>query len=49
MTAKNKRIKKRAAPAKDCASPLMRRNLDALGRALGAAMAEDLKESKKQT
>jgi hypothetical protein len=44
MTAKNKRIKK-----KDCASPLMRRNLDALGKALGAAMAEDLKESKKQT
>ena len=40
MPAKKKRTKK-----EDCASPLMRRNLDALGKALGAAMAEDLKEA----
>ena len=26
----------------DCASPLMRKNLDALGKALGSAMAKDL-------
>ena len=34
---KNKRFKG------DCASPLMRKNLDALGKALGSAMAKDLK------
>ena len=29
---------------KDCASPVMRKKLDALGKALGAQVAEDLKE-----
>jgi len=33
-----------ASKSKDCASPLLRRNLDALGEALGSAMAADLKE-----
>jgi hypothetical protein len=28
----------------DCSSPLMRKRLDALGKALGSAMAEDIKE-----
>ena len=33
---------------KDLASPVMRKNLNALGKALGAQMAKDLKEIKKQ-
>ena len=32
----------------DCASPAMRKKLDALGKALGAAMAEDLASIKRK-
>ena len=38
----------KADTKKDLASPLMRKNLNALGKALGAQMAKDLKEIKKQ-
>ena len=38
----------KADTKKDLASPVMRKNLIALGKALGAQMAKDLKEIKKK-
>ena len=39
-----KKVKQTEKSSQGIVSPLMRKRLDALGKALGSAMAEDLKE-----